>query len=256
MVTPKKRLGQHFLHDKNIAKKIVSLLKPAPTVIEVGAGTGSLSCLLYELLNEHVWFTDIDEESITYLIEELHLPKSHVLKKDFLKMNLTDYTSPIHIIGNFPYNISSSIFFKILENRSMVSQVVCMIQKEVAQRIVAKEGNKTYGILSVLLQAYYNITYHFTVNEQVFSPPPKVKSAVIELNRNTLITLPCNEHLFFSIIKTAFNQRRKMLSNSLSSYINKNNFTSEFMQKRPEQLSVQNFIHLTQQIETFNRHNS
>jgi 16S rRNA (adenine1518-N6/adenine1519-N6)-dimethyltransferase len=249
MVKPKKHLGQHFLHDKNIAKKIVSLVKPASSIIEVGAGTGILSTLLYELYKENVWFTDIDEESISYLIEELPLPQSQVLKMDILEMNFSAYKKPIHIIGNFPYNISSQIFFKILENRDTVSQVVCMIQKEVAERIATKEGSKTYGILSVLLQAYYNITYHFTVNEQVFFPPPKVKSAVVELKRNNISTLACNEKLFFTVVKMAFNQRRKMLSNSLSSLIDKTIISPDILKKRPEQLSVNEFILLTQQIE-------
>jgi len=244
-VKPKKYLGQHFLHDKNIAKKIVNLLKPAKTIIEIGAGTGALSKWLYEKYNDNVLFFDIDKESVSYLILQLKIPEKQVICENFLLFDLSHLNSPVHIIGNFPYNISSQLFFKILDNKDCVYQVVCMIQKEVAERIISKEGSKKYGILSVLLQTYYDISYHFNVNENVFIPAPKVKSAVIELIRNKDKLKPFDEEIFRKVVKTAFNQRRKILSNSLSSIINKNLIPEEYLNKRPEMLTKDDFIRLS-----------
>jgi len=248
-VQPKKHLGQHFLHDKNIAHKIVDILTDAPTIIEIGAGMGILSSILQEKFGSKVLYFDVDKESIQFLIDELKIPKKQVIFQDILAYDFLTQPNSIHIIGNFPYNISSPIFFKILEHKNKVRQVVCMIQREVAQRIAANEGTKTYGILSVLLQTYYDIKYHFTVNENVFTPPPKVKSAVIELKRNEVNNIGCNEELFFKVVKTAFNQRRKMLSNSLSQIISKDDIPTQYSNKRPEQMSVKDFIELTKQIE-------
>ncbi|NSW45662.1 MAG: ribosomal RNA small subunit methyltransferase A [Bacteroidales bacterium] len=248
-VQPKKHLGQHFLHDKNIAYKIVDILTDAPTIIEIGAGMGILSSILQEKFGTKVLYFDVDKESIKFLIDELKIPEKQVFLQDILAYDFSKQTNSIHIIGNFPYNISSPIFFKILEHKNKIDQVVCMIQKEVAQRIATSEGSKTYGILSVLLQAFYDIKYHFTVNENVFTPPPKVKSAVIELKRNNVNNIDCSEELFFKVVKTAFNQRRKMLSNSLSSIISKEDIPTQYGNKRPEQMSVKDFIDLTKQIE-------
>lgn len=248
-VRPKKHLGQHFLHDKNIANKIVDILTDAPSIIEIGAGTGILSSILQQKFGSKVLYFDIDMESILYLKDEMKIPEKQLVFQDFLTYDFYNQLDKVHIIGNLPYNISSQIFFKILEQRNTVEQVVCMIQKEVAQRIASSKGTKTYGILSVLLQTFYDIKYHFTVNENVFTPPPKVKSAVIELKRNKVSDIGCNEHLFFKLVKTAFNQRRKMLSNSLSEIISKDKIPFQYSTKRPEQLSVNDFIDLTKQIE-------
>lgn len=245
MVKPKKFLGQHFLHDKNIARKITEILKPAATIIEVGAGTGALSGYLYNRYGEKVIFVDIDEESINYLKENIKIPPSQLLQKDFLTIDLSVFQSPIHIIGNFPYNISSQLLFKILEYKDRVEQVVCMLQKEVALRIASKEGNKDYGILSVLIQTYYDVRYHFQVNEGAFIPPPKVKSAVIELIKKKDLVLPIDETFFTTVVKTAFNQRRKILSNSLSVIVEKNLIPEKYLQKRPEMLSVGDFLELS-----------
>jgi len=251
-VQPKKHLGQHFLHDKNIAHKIVDILTDAPSIIEIGAGTGVLSSMLQEKFGTKVLYFDVDKESIQFLIDELKIPENQVVFQDILTYDFSTQPNCVHIIGNLPYNISSPIFFKILEHKNKLSQVVCMVQKEVAQRIAASEGSKTYGILSVLLQTYYDITYHFTVNENVFTPPPKVKSAVIELKRNQVNDIGCNEKLFFNVVKAAFNQRRKMLSNSLADIISKEKIPTLYSSRRPEQMSVKDFIELTKQIEQMN----
>lgn len=245
MVKPKKFLGQHFLHDKNIARKITEILKPAATIIEVGAGTGALSYFLYERFGKNVFFVDIDQEAIYYLKESLKISSNQLLQKDFLTIDISTFQKPIHIIGNFPYNISSQLMFKILEHKDTIEQVVCMLQKEVAQRIASKEGSKNYGILSVLIQTYYHVRYHFQVNETVFTPPPKVKSAVIELVKKKDFTAPIDEDFFKTIVKTAFNQRRKILSNSLSAIIEKSQIPEKYMSQRPEMLSVADFLELS-----------
>ncbi len=253
MVRPKKFLGQHFLHDKGIAQKIVDALRVAPeaTVLEIGPGTGVLTRLLEPQLPA-LHLIELDRESIAYLHQ--HFPRlrmaNQIHEGDFLEMDLTRFAAPLHIIGNFPYNISSQIFFRVLEHRQQVVQTVCMIQKEVADRIASREGNKTYGILSVLLQAFYNIEYLFKVPPGVFTPPPKVQSAVIRLIRNERTALPCNEKLFYRVVKQAFQTRRKTLRNALKNLNLPPSLTAHaWMDKRAEQLSVENFIELTLLVE-------
>jgi 16S rRNA (adenine1518-N6/adenine1519-N6)-dimethyltransferase len=249
MVRPKKKLGQHFLKDRNIARKIVdSLGATVPDVLEVGPGMGVLTHYLL-LRNElKVSVVEIDRESVDYL--KTHFPElnGRIYSHDFLKWDASRLPQHFSLIGNFPYNISSQIFFRILAWRNRVPEVICMIQKEVAERLSAPHGSKTYGILSVLLGAFYDIEYLFTVSEQVFVPPPKVKSAVIRLRRNAIEKLPCNEELFFRIVKAAFNKRRKMLRNSLREL--ELEIPEQFAEKRPEQLSVADFIRLTKMVET------
>lgn len=252
-VRAKKYLGQHFLKDQNIARKITdSLLPLTKGVLEIGPGTGVLTRLLFERTEFTVLAIDVDKESIEFLHEELPIHKPQIILGDFLKANVREFfPAPFSIIGNLPYNISSQIFFRVIENRDIIPQVVCMIQKEVAERVSSPSGNKTYGILSVLLQTYYDIEYLFTVGEQVFDPPPKVKSAVIRLVRNERKSLPCAEKLFFDVVKTGFNQRRKTLRNSLKSVLPEN-FNSDKLALRPEQLGVDDFIALCQEIEMQN----
>lgn len=254
IVKAKKYLGQHFLKDQNIARKITeSLLPVTKGVLEIGPGMGVLTRYLFQDSRFDILAIDIDQESIDYLHEELPDHKNQIIYGDFLKSDIKNfYSEPFSIIGNLPYNISSQIFFRILENRNLIPQVVCMIQKEVAERISAPHGSKTYGILSVFLQTFYNIEYLFTVGEQVFDPPPKVKSAVIRLTRNKREQLDCNEKIFFNVVKSGFNQRRKTLRNSLKSIIPPD-FTSETLSLRPEQLSVEDFITLCKEIEKTNK---
>lgn len=255
IVKAKKHLGQHFLKNEQIAKQIADTLtkKNYETVLEIGPGMGVLTkYLLQKNLNIHV--IEIDTESVYYL--KTHYPdlSNKIISKDFLKINLTDYfkNQQLAIIGNFPYNISTQIIFKTLENRHQVPEFSGMFQKEVAQRIAEKEGSKTYGILSVLTQAFYDVEYLFTVFPTEFNPPPKVESGVIRLIRKENYSLPVNEQLFFKVVKTAFNQRRKTLRNSLKVFnlpqeITENNTFS----KRPEQISVEAFINLTSKIEAY-----
>lgn len=253
IVKAKKSLGQHFLKDQNIARKITdSLLPLTQEVLEIGPGMGVLTRHLFEKTEFSIRAIDVDHESIAYLHAELPTHKEQILYGDFLKMDIGQYYStPFSIIGNLPYNISSQIFFRIIEKRDLVKQVVCMIQKEVAERISASHGNKTYGILSVFLQAYYRIEYLFTVSEKVFDPPPKVKSAVIRLQRNEREKLDCDEKLFFNVVKTGFNQRRKTLRNSIRSLL-PSGFDSDYLNQRPEQLSVDDFIGLCKELQKFN----
>lgn len=250
IVKAKKYLGQHFLKDQNIARKITDSLLPLTTnVLEIGPGMGVLTQYLLKNNQFSVLAIDIDQESISYLHEAFPQQKKQIIYGDFLKMDLTLFhKEPFSIIGNLPYNISSQIFFRVIENRDYIPQVVCMIQKEVADRISASHGNKTYGILSVFLQTFYHIEYLFTVNEQVFDPPPKVKSAVIRLTRNRREKLDCKEQLFFNVVKTGFNQRRKTLRNSLKPILPPE-FTSDMLNLRPEQLSAEDFITLCKAIE-------
>ncbi len=250
IVRAKKSLGQHFLKDRNIARKITeSLLPITKEVLEIGPGMGVLTRYLFDNPDISVRAIDVDRESVVYLHEELPAYKDRIICGDFLKTDLSQYyQSPFSVIGNLPYNISSQIFFRIIEKRDVVKQAVCMIQKEVAERISSPCGNKTYGILSVFLQTYYNIEYLFTVGEKVFDPPPKVKSAVIRLIRNDRTTLGCNEKLFFSVVKTGFNQRRKTLRNSIRQIIPPG-FDSDYLNLRPEQLNVDDFICLCKEIE-------
>ncbi len=247
-VRPKKYLGQHFLKDKNIASKIVKAVDhcESKTLLEIGPGTGILTSQLINIPDIVFYAIEVDIESYEYLKSTFPSEADKFIYKDFLKIRLNDFFNhPITIIGNFPYNISSQIFFKVLEHRNLVPDVVCMIQKEVADRINSDHGNKTYGILSVLLQAFYDITYLFTVGPKVFDPPPKVNSAVIHLKRNNRKTLNCDETLFFRIVKTGFNQRRKTLRNSLKTILVNLQINHEILSKRPEQLNVDDFILLT-----------
>src|SRR5690349_21272543 len=251
-VRPKKHLGQHFLKDENIARKIVNSLGPeVQNVLEVGPGMGVLTRNLILKEFNDLRVAEIDEESVIYLAN--HFPGLKIISGDFLKLDLNDlFPGKFAIIGNFPYNISSQIFFKVLENRNQVMEVVGMLQKEVAERIAAPPGSKTYGILSVLLQAFYNITYNFTVHENVFNPPPKVKSAVISLVRNEVEKLPCDESLFFSVVKQSFGTRRKTLRNCLKTYNLPPEITAKpVFDQRAEQLSVNEFVELTKIIENF-----
>ncbi|MFM8739285.1 MAG: 16S rRNA (adenine(1518)-N(6)/adenine(1519)-N(6))-dimethyltransferase RsmA [Cytophagales bacterium] len=254
MVRPKKSLGQHFLKDEHIAQKIVEgLVLPNnhTQVIEVGPGTGMLTKYLMAKPNIALTLFEIDRESVTYLQEHFPPLTNKIVEGDFLAIRLEKVVpGEFHIIGNFPYNISSQIFFKVLEHRQQAKQVVCMLQKEVADRIAEKEGSKTYGILSVLLQAYYTIEYLFKVPPGVFFPPPKVMSAVIRLTRNSRITLGCDEALFKKVVKQSFQNRRKILRNALKPLnLNATILALPLMDKRAEQLSVEQFISLTQLIE-------
>lgn len=281
LVRPKKALGQHFLTDLSVAQKIADALvvesetvggatseagavssgntDAAMPVLEIGPGMGVLSQYLLEREDIDLKMIEIDRESVDYLLT--HFPKAsgRVIEGDFLKMNLSYFfPGTFAVIGNFPYNISSQIFFRIIDHKDSIPQVVCMIQKEVAERIAEQPGSKTYGILSALLQAWYDIEYLFTVGEGAFNPPPKVKSAVIRLRRNSRTELGCDEKLFKTIVKTGFNQRRKTLRNSLKPLIADKaareawtpEQSTEFLSNpvfelRPERLSVEDFIALT-----------
>ncbi len=251
-VRAKKALGQHFLVDLNIAHKICDSLsggtaeEPKP-VLEVGCGMGVLTQFLLQRDDIVTWGAEIDTESVAYL--HVHYPDfaPRLIEGDFLKMDLCErFPEGLHLIGNFPYNISSQIFFKVLENRDLIPECVGMIQREVAVRLAEPPGSKEYGILSVLLQAWYDIEYLFTVGEKVFNPPPKVKSAVIRLRRNGVDHLDCDEQLFVKVVKASFGQRRKMIRNSLRSVFGA--FGGEehpFFSQRAEQLSVADFVELT-----------
>ena len=268
-VRAKKALGQHFLTDLSVARTIADTMAPEgasiehpANVLEIGPGMGVLSQYLMEREDINLKMIEIDRESVDYLL--LNFPKANgaLIEGDFLKLDLDNiYNGDFNVIGNFPYNISSQIFFRILDHRNRIPQVVCMIQKEVAERIAEKPGSKVYGILSVLLQAWYDIEYIITVGEGAFNPPPKVKSAVIRLTRNSRTSLDCDESLFKAVVKTGFNQRRKTLRNSLKSMISakaeKEGWTDEqiaeftadpVFQLRPERLSVEDFVALTNKL--------
>jgi 16S rRNA (adenine1518-N6/adenine1519-N6)-dimethyltransferase len=245
-ISAKKHLGQHFLKDLNIARKITEALHTDsfPCVLEIGPGMGVLTGFLIEKQGIDLRVIEIDRESVAYLSEKYPDDPSFIIEGDFLTTDLTVlFPGPFAVIGNFPYFISSQILFRILENRDRIPEVVGMIQKEVAERICHGPGSRTYGILSVLLQAFYRVEYLFTVGEQVFVPPPKVKSAVIRMTRHEKTTLACDEKFFFRVVKTAFNQRRKMLGNALKPLGMK--VPEEFAAKRAEELSVEDFILLT-----------
>jgi 16S rRNA (adenine1518-N6/adenine1519-N6)-dimethyltransferase len=246
-VRPKKGLGQHFLKDENIAKKIVLSLDEVVTgsLLEIGPGTGVLTKYLFDKYpGMHV--LEIDREAWDYLLDRFPEHRDRILLGDFLKTDLLKtLDAPVSVIGNFPYNISSQIFFRILENRQKVEEVVCMIQKEVAERISSPPGSKVYGILSVLLQAFYDIEYLFQVGPGVFDPPPRVQSAVIRLRRNSVAELDCDEAKFFRVVKTGFNQRRKTLRNSLKGNFHIPDPIPEIFSMRPEQLPVDSFVELT-----------
>lgn len=246
-VRAKKALGQHFLTDRNIAARIADAVDGGGDVLEVGPGMGMLTQFLLAREDIVTYGAEIDGESVEYL--HAHYPQfaPRLIEGDFLSMNLAErFPSGVGIVGNFPYNISSQIFFKILENRDLVPQCVGMLQREVAVRLAEPAGSRDYGILSVLLQAYYDIEYLFTVSEGVFNPPPKVKSAVIRMRRNDVAHLDCDEALFVKVVKAAFGQRRKMLRNSLRAVFGDfGGATHPFFTQRAEQLGVQQFVELT-----------
>lgn len=254
LVKPKKFLGQHFLKDLQVAQDIADTIDTCPDipVLEVGPGMGVLT--QYLLRKERpVKVVELDFESVAYLKENFPQLGDNIIEQDFLKMDLSELfgNQPFVLTGNYPYNISSQIFFKMLDYKDLIPCCTGMIQKEVAERIAARPGNKTYGILSILIQAWYSVEYLFTVHEHVFNPPPKVKSAVIRMTRNSTRELGCNEKLFKQIVKTTFNQRRKTLRNSIASILDKTNPLSAdpIFNKRPEQLSVEDFIELTNRVE-------
>lgn len=254
-VRAKKALGQHFLHDQHTAAKIVEGLVTTPpeivSLLEIGPGTGVLTRLLIKREDIDLTLIEIDRESVAYLKTHRLVENDRIVEGDVLKTDLAKiFPGHFSIIGNFPYNISSQIFFRVLDYRHQVDQVVCMLQKEVAERIASKHGNKVYGILSVLLQAFYNIELLFKVSPGVFIPPPKVMSAVIRLRRNERKALPCDEKLFVQVVKQGFNNRRKTLRNALKNLNLAGSVSSlPLLDKRAEQLTVEDFIHLTTLIE-------
>ncbi len=251
-VRPKKQLGQHFLKDEYIAEKIAGSLtyKNYKTVVEVGPGMGMLTKYLVTNKETDIFLVEVDRESVEYLNNNFKDLKNKIISADFLRIDLSKITNDnFAVIGNFPYNISSQILFKVLDYKQQIPEVVGMFQKEVALRIAAGHKNKSYGIISVLLQAYYDIEYLFTVDEHVFNPPPKVKSAVIRLIRKEKYSLDCDEVLFKNIVKTSFNQRRKTLRNSLKALgKDTTGLNTELLNKRAEQLTVQDFIDLTNKL--------
>ncbi len=284
MIRPKKHLGQHFLRDENVAQKIVGYLNPGiPLVLEVGPGMGVLTKYILGFDGAaqpagsfDAWFMEVDREAVEYLGRVFPQITNRLLLADFLSYDLANFPpdteaptqeGPEHekpatkftVIGNFPYNISSQILFKSLEFRNRIPEVIGMFQKEVAERIAAPPGNKTYGIISVLLQAFYDIDYLFTVSETVFYPPPKVKSAVIRLRRNKTMKLNCDEQLFIRVVKMAFNQRRKTLRNAIRPMLpataagtaSQSEWFTRNLDLRAEQLSVDDFVRLTAEISTF-----
>ncbi len=251
-VRPKKNLGQHFLTDLSIAKAIADTVDACPElpVLEVGPGMGVMTQYLVEKPRP-LKVVEIDRESVAWLNEHFPKLRENILGEDFLRMDLHTVFDgqPFVLTGHYPYDISSQIFFKMLDNKELIPCCTGMIQREVAQRMAAEPGSKTYGILSVLIQAWYNVEYLFTVDEHVFNPPPKVKSAVIRMTRNEVMDLGCDERLFKRLVKTVFNQRRKMLRVSLKQMLPADSsfFTlhSSLLTKRPEQLSIQQFVELT-----------
>lgn len=252
-VKPKKFLGQHFLKDLDIARRIADTVKDygGMPILEIGPGTGVLTQFLLSAGHD-LTVVEIDRESVAYLRAHFPALDGRILEEDFLKLPLDRiFPDRFCVIGNYPYNISSQIFFKVLDYKDRIPCCSGMIQKEVAERMASGPGNKDYGILSVLMQAWYDIEYLFTVSEQVFDPPPKVKSAVIRMTRNRVTDLGCSERLFKQVVKTSFNQRRKTLRNSLKPLLGKDCplLENELFDKRPEQLSVEQFIALTRDIE-------
>ena len=254
VVRPKKFLGQHFLKDLQVAQAIADTVDACPDIplLEVGPGMGVLTQFLIPKGRE-LKVVELDFESVAYLHEHFEALHEGIIEADFLKMDLQMLFGgrPFVLTGNYPYNISSQIFFKMLDNKALIPCCTGMIQKEVAERMAAGPGSKTYGILSVLIQAWYHVEYLFTVSEQVFNPPPKVKSAVIRMTRNSTTDLGCDEKLFKQVVKTTFNQRRKTLRNSIKPILGKESplLADPLFNRRPEQLSVQEFIDLTNRVE-------
>ncbi|MDA9311991.1 16S rRNA (adenine(1518)-N(6)/adenine(1519)-N(6))-dimethyltransferase RsmA [Vicingaceae bacterium] len=254
-VRAKKQLGQHFLTDLSIAKATVDAFNEdgkLKNVLEVGAGMGVLTKFITARKDLKLTVIDIDTESIEYLKKEDWINNDQLIDGDFLGLDLRNIygDEPFGILGNFPYNISTQILFKALEYKDQCLEVVGMFQKEVAERIASREGSKVYGITSILLQAYFDIDYLFTVHEDVFDPQPKVKSAVIRLKRNNIKKLPCDEKLFKQLVKVSFNQRRKTMRNSLKQFLNDDLKVMELFTRRPESLSVQEFIDLSNLIKS------
>ena len=253
-VRPKKSLGQHFLKDLSIAKSIADTVDIYPDipVLEVGPGTGVLTQFLSEN-GRDLKVVELDVESVEYLKKNYPQLNGRIIQEDFLKLNLNElFPDSFCVVGNYPYNISSQIFFKVLDYKDKIPCCSGMIQKEVAERLASKPGKKAYGIISVLLQVWYDIEYLFTVEPDVFDPPPKVKSAVIRMTRNSRTALDCNESLLRTVVKAAFNQRRKTMRNSLKALLGKENelLADSIFDKRPEQLSVEEFIELTKRVES------
>ena len=257
-VRPKKNLGQHFLTDLNVAKAIADTVDACPEipVLEVGPGMGVLTQYLTQK-ERPVKVVEIDRESVEYLNEAYPMLRDNILGEDFLRMDLSKIFEGRQFVltGNYPYDISSQIFFKMLDNRDLIPCCTGMIQREVALRMASQPGNKQYGILSVLIQAWYDVEYLFTVDEHVFNPPPKVKSAVIRMTRNSVEKLGCDEALFKRVVKAVFNQRRKMLRVSLRQIFggldSKDSFfANEIMTKRPEQLTIEQFVDLTNLVDS------
>ena len=257
-VKPKKNLGQHFLIDQSIARRIADTVDACPDipVLEIGPGMGVLTQYIVQKQRPFK-AVEIDRESVTYLNEAFPTLRENIIGNDFLQMDLNDVFDGKSFVltGNYPYDISSQIFFKMLDYKELIPCCTGMIQREVALRIASEPGNKSYGILSVLIQAWYDVEYLFTVDENVFNPPPKVKSAVIRMTRNKVEKLDCDEQLFKRVVKTVFNQRRKMLRVSLKQIFNvlaarPAFYEQEIMTKRPEQLSVAQFVELTNLVET------
>jgi 16S rRNA (adenine1518-N6/adenine1519-N6)-dimethyltransferase len=254
LVKPKKFLGQHFLKDLKIAQDIADTVdaRPGIPVLEVGPGMGVLTQFLIPK-ERPLKVVELDFESVAYLRENFPALEKNIVEADFLKLPLDQLFegSPFVLTGNYPYNISSQIFFKMLDYKELIPCCTGMIQKEVAERMAAAPGSKTYGILSVLMQAWYRVEYLFTVHEHVFNPPPKVKSAVVLMRRNSRTSLPCDEALFRTIVKSTFNQRRKKMRNSIQNIVEKGSpiLSNPILDKRPEQLSIDEFIELTIQVE-------
>ena len=246
---PKRSLSQNYLEDRNIARKIVEMLRGegADRILEVGAGRGILTEFLEKRFGERLEVVEIDSDSVEWLRERFPALRERIIEADFLKYPLPE--EKIALIGNFPYHITSPIFFRVLEYHDRITEVVAMIQKEVAGRIVARPGSKTYGLLSVLLQTFYDVSYLFTVGEQVFYPRPKVKSAVIRLVRNGRQDLPCDEDFYFTVVKKAFNQRRKTLRNALKELLPPEFPQQELLKKRAEQLTVEAFVGLCRSLQ-------
>ncbi|MBO4742935.1 MAG: 16S rRNA (adenine(1518)-N(6)/adenine(1519)-N(6))-dimethyltransferase RsmA [Bacteroidales bacterium] len=252
-VRAKKSLGQHFLCDLKAAKRIVdslSVMPEVPSVLEIGPGMGVLTQYLLDREDIDLKAVELDSEAVDFLITYFPGIQGKLLQADFLRLPMERvFKGPYRIIGNFPYNISSQIFFKVLDQKDSIPEVVGMVQKEVAERIAEKPGSKTYGILSVLLQAWYDIEYLFTVEPGAFSPPPKVRSAVIRLTRNSRTSLGCDEKMFRQIVKMAFNQRRKTLRNALKPLLNDDLRALPILDLRAERLSVEDFVFLTKALE-------
>jgi 16S rRNA (adenine1518-N6/adenine1519-N6)-dimethyltransferase len=257
-VRPKKHLGQHFLKDETVCQRIAEAIQPNQKyqqVLEVGPGTGALTKYLLKRTDFETSVVELDRESVAYLQVNYPELSNRIFSKDFLQIEPESLmgSEPFAVVGNFPYNISTQILFKILDHKNQIPEVVGMFQKEVAVRIAEGPGSRDYGIISVLLQAFYDIEYLFTVDEHVFIPPPKVKSGVIRLTRNSVMHLACNEKLFKQVVKQAFSQRRKTLNNSLKPYRSLNpaffENNTELLKRRPETLSVQEFVYITQQFE-------